>query len=66
LEGRERGEIRVAEHLKVNEFPAIPGPEGEIITWLVLNAIPKFTANMHGHAIILYKITLVYINLGLI
>jgi hypothetical protein len=38
LEGRERGEIRVAEHLKVNEFPAIPGPEGEIVT------IPKFTA----------------------
>ena len=27
LEGRERGEVRVAEHLKVKEFPTIPGPE---------------------------------------
>ena len=40
------GSVRVAEHLKVKEFPAIPGPEGEIVTWLVLYEIPKFT----GHA----------------
>ena len=40
------GSVRVAEHLKVKKFPAIPGPEGERVTWLVLNAVPKFT----GHA----------------
>jgi hypothetical protein len=50
LEGRgSGGEIRVAEHLKVKEFPAIPGSEGEIVTWLVLNAIPKFTACGRKH-----------------
>ena len=42
------GEIRVAEHLKVKEFPAIPGPEGEIVTGLVLYVIPKFIGP--GHA----------------
>ena len=47
LEGRGRGEIRVAEHLKLKELPAIPGPEGERVTGLVLNVIPKFT-NMHA------------------
>ena len=43
-EGSGRGETRVAEHLKVKEFPAIPGPEDESVIWLVLNAVPKFTA----------------------
>ena len=43
LEGSGRGEIRVAEHLKVKKFPAIPGPEDESVTW-VLNVVPKFTA----------------------
>ena len=39
------GEIRVAEHVRVKKFPAIPGPEGERITGLVY-VVPKFTGNV--------------------
>ena len=46
LEGRGMGEIRVAEHLKVKKFPTTPGPEGEIVTWLASNVIPKFTSHI--------------------
>ena len=46
MEGRETGEVRVAEHLKVKELPTIPRPEGERVTGLASNVVPKFTG--HG------------------